>query len=228
MAFSVSYNNNNNKTMDKKRSPYEDWINYGCPALAAFRYSQHSMADYYTVIFDPTLNALFIDINCEYWTMTAIARVDVDAENKKLRITGASCKASNHWPLMNAIHCPRGEGGARFLRRALGYFDDLSLLKTVASVFFGPEWSFVTPIKRGRLHDPELFISSMCKWDESMYSTRQQWGRATAYFDRTDIEGDAATRIQAAFRGWKVRMKYRYSPYNRLGKYVILRDAGFI
>lgn len=220
MAFSVSYN-------DKKRSPYNDWISHGCPAIAAFRYTQHAMADDYTLIFDPTLNALFIDINCEYWTMTAIASVHVDSVAKKLRITGASCKAANHWPLMNGIHCPHGEGNSRFMRRALGYFADLDLLKTVASTFFGQEWAFIMPIKRGRLHDTDLIISTMCKWDDSLYCTKPQWGRATAYFDRTDIEGDAATRIQAAFRGWKVRMKYRYSPYNRLGKYVILRDAGF-
>ena len=34
---------------------------------------------------------------------------------------------------------------------------------------------------------------------------------------------EAAAKIQAAFRGWKVRHMYRYDPYNCLGKYLALK-----
>lgn len=38
-----------------------------------------------------------------------------------------------------------------------------------------------------------------------------------------EIVNRAAALIQAAFRGWKVRHKYRYDPGNCLGKYLVLR-----
>jgi streptogramin lyase len=37
----------------------------------------------------------------------------------------------------------------------------------------------------------------------------------------------AATVIQATFRGWRARMKYRYTPYTCLGRHIILRAGEF-
>ena len=34
---------------------------------------------------------------------------------------------------------------------------------------------------------------------------------------------EAAAKIQAAFRGWKVRHMYRYDPENRLGRHLVLK-----
>lgn len=38
-----------------------------------------------------------------------------------------------------------------------------------------------------------------------------------------EVVNQAAALIQAAFRGWKVRHKYRYDPGNCLGKHLVLR-----
>lgn len=34
----------------------------------------------------------------------------------------------------------------------------------------------------------------------------------------------AAVTIQSAWKGWKVRMKYRFDPRNSLGRHIVLRD----
>lgn len=233
MAVSISYSKKKFTREQWHRSaaigsnPYQDWIRFNRPSKAAFKYTDHRMDDIITVIYDPNLDAMYIDVTSDYWYMTAVARVQVDNDHKRLRITSATCNAADNWPLMNGPGCPNGHGGARFLRRALDYASSLDALGIASREFFGPEWSFVTPIKRGTIFD-SFIINSMHEWDEVLNYNRGPWGKCTAFFDLTRVQASAATKIQAAFRGWKARMKYRYNPYTSLGRYVILHEAGFL
>ena len=219
VSFSIDYRK-------KGKSPYQDWIHFHRPTTAVFKYTQHMFDDIVTVIFDPTLNGLFIYIELEEWTMKATARAIPDDQHKKLRIESATCTATDFWPLMNGSRCPSGVGGARFMRRALGFVRDLDLLNMVARKFFGHEWT-VSRIGRGTLKDPSL-IEEMQDWCDTLWYSKGPWGRVTASFNITSTLEKAATKIQAVFRGWAARMKYRYNPYTRLGRYVVLRDAGFL
>ena len=47
------------------------------------------------------------------------------------------------------------------------------------------------------------------------------WNTILGFYDTTRAE--AATKIQAAFRGWRVRLRLRFCPYNRLGRHVVMR-----
>ncbi len=233
VLFSISYTNRHgqgdrwHKSAQEGSSPYVDWLRLRRPSKAAFKITNHMMDDVYTIIFDPNLNALYIDVNCEYWYMNAVALVQVDMKTRKLRITRASCRAQDEWSALNGDACPNGKGGARFMRKALKFVRDLDVLGIAAKHFFGEHWTFVTPLKRGTLTDDHI-VESMHAWNDCLYYNRGPWGKTTAYFDTTEDEKSAATRIQSVFRGWQARMKYRYNPYTTLGRYVVLRDAGFI
>lgn len=232
-SFSVSYTKHNNTrryiSASKGISPYEDWLRLGCPTQAAFKYSDEKMGNAYTaytLIYDPNLNALYIKIWFGHWIMTATAIIEVHSTSKQLRVQAASCMAKSNWPVTQKT--PIGTGGARFLRRSINHVSGLGILSTVAKEFFGREWSFKY-IRRGTLHDKKI-VDTMHDWYAALFLAYGTWDATTAFYDTTnDATYDAAaTMIQATFRGWKTRMKYRYNPYNRLGKYVALKSAGFI
>lgn len=207
------------------KSPYQDWIRLRRPAPAIFKYTQHMMFDILTVIFDPNINGLFIDVELEEWSMTATAHMIPDTMHKTLHIENAICTAKNLWPFN--LGCPSGTGGARFMRKALGFVRDLDVLRLVAREFFGPDWT-VLHIKRGKLSESSILIEEMQDWHDVLWYPKGPWGKTTASFNTIQTCEKAATKIQAVFRGWKARMQYRYNPYTRLGRYVVLREAGFI
>jgi hypothetical protein len=47
-------------------------------------------------------------------------------------------------------------------------------------------------------------------------------GKMIGYLDHA-IEDKAAIIIQAFFKGWSARIKYRFNPHNRFGKFIIYR-----
>jgi hypothetical protein len=62
-------------------------------------------------------------------------------------------------------------------------------------------------------------------WANYVYDNKGPWGHTVAHYD---FEFNMAAKIiQAVFRGWQVRMKYRYNPHCGLGRHIILREAGF-
>lgn len=232
-VFAVSYTGKYypderwHKSAKEGATPYSDYLSLKCPTKAAFKFTKHMMDDVLTIIFDPNLSALYFDIRCDYWSASAVAIVQVDSATKRLRITAANCKAKDIWPEINGYACPHGVGGARFMRKILSHVSDLDVLGIAARQFFGSQWSFVTPIKRGTIPDMRV-VEAMRAWDFELEYSRGPWNKTTAHFDTTDTEIKAATRIQAAFKGWQARMKYRYNPYTNLGRYVALRHAEFI
>ena len=220
-SFSMTY------SPKKGISPYQDWLRLRRPAPAIFKYTDHMLDNIFTVIFDPNLNGLLIDIELEEWTMKATVRMIPDNMHKTLRIECATCTATNYWPLMNGPGCPSGSGGARFMRKSLGFVRDLDVLKLVARELFGIDWT-VLPIGRGKLSDSSNLIEEMQDWHEVLWYPKGPWGKTTASFNTIQTCENAATKIQAVFRGWKARMKYRYNPYTRLGRYIVLREGGFL
>ena len=232
-SFSVSYTKDYNTrryiSASKGISPYEDWLLRGCPTKAAFKYAEERMVNtytLYTLIYDPNLNALYIKIWFGHWIMTATAIIEVHSTSKQLSVQSASCMAKSNWPVTRKT--PIGTGGARFLRRSLNHVSFLGILSTVAKEFFGREWSFKY-IRRGTLDDKKI-ADTMHDWYDALFLAYCIYGATTAIYDTTKDAQTlaAATLIQATFRGWKTRMKYRFNPYNRLGKYVALKSAGFI
>lgn len=230
MALSISYTPKKNTneawfcSAKPGASPFHDWNRLKRPSKTVFKHTSRCMCDTCIIMYDPDRRLLYIDVTREYWSMTAVAIIDIDHHEKKLAVRGAYCKAVDHWPWLNGEDCPKGEGGARFLRRALQHIHGFNVLRIVARDFFGSDWRFL-PVRRGTI-DPCL-LNVMYELDTYMRYPSGPWGKTTALFDLSLMEERAATKIQSVFRGWKARMKYRYSPYTALGKHIILRDAGF-
>jgi hypothetical protein len=52
-----------------------------------------------------------------------------------------------------------------------------------------------------------------------------KWFHVIGAFDfNEDNRIAAATVIKKFWKGWQVRINYRFSPYNRLGAYLIMRE----
>lgn len=238
MAFSVSYtrpdhwqNERWHRAAPKGISPYDDWIRNGCPSVAAFKYTDQIGRDNLIdnmiwYIYDPNLRALYINFWFDYYIMTAVMTITVDHKNKALCIRDTYCRADDHWPTMNGEGCPNGEGTATLLRKALNWNSNLDPLNKIAAEFFGKEWKFLGVPKKSNKTE-EWIIKEMEYWQDALSYKEGQWDMTIAYFDKSFVE-EAATTIQAAFRGWSARMKYRFNPYTRLGRFVVLKDAGFI
>lgn len=229
MAFCISYSS---KRWDRDRwhrsaatdnTPYDSWKHMGNPTEAAFKYTQHHGDNVAEYVFLPTSGLLSISLRFEYTNLFVEMQVGVDPDAKSIRPKAINCTSNDSWPDMH-YKCPVGEGGGKLLRKALAFYSDVNILETIAKEFFGLDWKFasfpkriprVKPVDRKYLHDKV----------DLLYYNRGPWGKTTAYFD-PELD-HAATKIQAAFRGWKVRMKYRYNPHNRLGKHVIMKYGGF-
>ncbi len=228
MAFSVAYCNNSKR-------PYEDWMtNRHMCSQADFKYREDfsngsSQQGSYEVEYFPAFGILFCMINTlpkdglyDCYVL-AYAKIEVEPVTRKLCVKAATTFMDKKWQAITGSESC-WLNGTGFLRHAIDYYRDvfaIDIFGKMAHVFFGAGWEFL-PMHHGELTDTD--IACMVHWpgwvDFSISS-----GQTVAYYN-CEREA-AATRIQAAFRGWRVRMQYRYSPHNRLGRFLILRSAGF-
>lgn len=236
MAFSVTYTSKHKDVGERSefekycsaaagRTPYMDWFQMGCPTHAAIRYTSHTgeFANHdVQYLYLPSKN--FIEIECSSFTFHIRAELGISVNNvdKHIHIKSVNCTCHNTWPISDGFCF----GGDELFREAIEYCNirDIHILDQMALEFFGVGWEFASPSNCiSYLKDADIIY--LKQWVSKLGGFRNLWDKTIAYFD---LEQDAAaTKIQAAFRGWKVRMKYRYNPYNRLGKYVTMKAGGF-
>lgn len=148
--------------------------------------------------------------------MHAYLGVLVDNATRNIHVKSVDCKCVKH----------NLKGGHGLFRKAIEYYasEQFHILDEIAFEFFGPDWKLTCPAHSIPRVEDSAHIHFR-KWAGMLNNYIGPLSKTIAYFDlKKDL---AATKIQAAFRGWRVRMKYRYNPYNRLGKYVIIRAGGF-
>ena len=225
MAFCISYKES------CAESPYEDWINSGKPETAAIRSCQGVRyvsgvqtpnIDYVLV---PNMDLLRIEVSFLVCGFRATTKVTVDTDNRMVHITEAHCSA---WNSDKSSQAPTGSGSIELLSKLIHFYNKncnnkIGLCDSIAQNIFGNFWR----MSRMPVKDKRLSYSHVERLNDWLYKhnfDRKHTARY-AYYDMTrDI---SAIKIQAAFRGWRTRMQYRYNPYNNLGRFVILREAGF-
>lgn len=197
---------------DSGVSPYEDWIKRGSPQDVCISYSWHGneTADYFVLI--PHLNLIYmyghISMAYDYTAVEAVIKFKADLGNRTIALTGAVCRTPRMAPVW---------GGIDHFRQAT--YDDDDVMWDVMRHLFGYPWTYKygrptfmpkSMMQIGKSYDDECHPPNHTKWNDVIghYGTARR---------------DAAIKIQAAFRGWRVRMKYRYSPYNNLGRFVIMK-----
>lgn len=155
--------------------------------------------------------------------MRAGLGVSVNRETKCIHIKSVHCSSTQCY----SERCSLLGSSDKLFREAIEYYATrhISVLDQIAHVFFEPGWEFTYPNNIPCVEHSE--ISHLKKWEKRLwwFNYSIPWHKTTAFFDpEPDI---AAIKIQSAFRGWRVRMKYRYNPYNCLGQYVIMKAGGF-
>lgn len=203
-------------------SPYEDWVRRGSPEGACFSYATHTneTADYFVLI--PHLDAFYMYVDMDYTTVECMVGFKADRGNRRALLTSAVCKTTNIWPELTGHDELQGGtmwGGIAQFRHAMHATRNAGL-EEVMKYLFGRGWSHAY----GRpAYMPGSMLDVGRAYDERCHRTGQpvRWYDVLGCFDTSRAE--AAVKIQAAFRGWRVRLRYRFSPHNRLGRFVIER-----
>lgn len=215
MPYGVSYTSSYRKYKSCTRTPYDDWINKNKPEVV-FKYSTHGMDEYAHIYFEPMKNLITIEADMEYYYFEVKFTIKIDDEKKKLEIDRFFCKSDNFWPEMFTDGTPNsGSGGISWYKKNIAFLPDFLSLENAIDTFFGSEWKIQIPLTRPLLSD-----TKEVSYDDYFDNYRcGPWDHTIGIFVLN--KNEAATIIQKYYRGWRVRMKYRYDPETRLGKYVI-------
>ena len=220
MAYSICYKES------ILLSPYDDWIKRNKPNLFFIKFIKRNAKEYeYDCIFWPKIGLLKIWVGTSEHEFTVISRVEVQKNRIKILTSKVS---SSRLAIPGYIHgkWKNEHGRTRMAFRMINEYKEMRILETIAHNIFGKEYSFAPDGGNRLLENQE--IMAVLKIIENVVPCKispGSWTLLGAYCDMTNE--NAAVKIQAAFRGWRVRMQYRYNPHNSLGRYVILKEAGF-
>lgn len=221
MAFEIDYSSVNLAT-----TAYADAVRRVRPGmLCGLIYSQHQFADEMTVMLFPKEKMFFIACDFDYWQMRAYCKVDIDEDDKALRVVACACKADNFWSDI-CPETPHGDGGAWFFKRCIDSLQDDLITYAMVS-FFDENWRVIIDTEvtqRVAEAEQEQVVDMMQHLPTVIFHSP----RVLGHFEPDLVAmANAVTKIAAVFRGWKTRMTYRFNPHNRLGKHLVLKFGGF-
>lgn len=209
-------------------SPYEDWVRRGSPEETCIFYATHTNETSDEFLLIPHLDLFYAYVDMDWATVEAAVKFTVDRDKRTVALTGAICRTCNIWPeMMKHLGIPDGAawGGLDCFRGVDAPTDMGDTLRRL----LGPGWKHVYPtsgIEEDEA-DPALPMDVMevarayCEGAKTPQGQPVRWHTVLGLYDTTRAE--AATKIQAAFRGWRVRLGLRFCPHNRLGRHVIMR-----
>ena len=232
--FCVSYSYELDAT-----SPHTDWIARCRPRCAAFTYGKNgypndtSASAWYTYM--PHDGFIEILLNFPWFEIDALLRIQVDEEAKSVCVIEAMCeryctyadegdedqwdgncwfgnlnffrkqlRILGSWPLDDAVKCMFGQSWTAVVGEG-----DASIAKKVAARF--------RPLKNLLCPDNDVNTYFGKYIDKYKYKNIK---KICGMYDLS-LEINAATKIQAAYRGWKARMMYRFDPHTTLGQYYV-------
>jgi hypothetical protein len=200
----------------ERQSAYEDFVAGGSPAdttLAMKRVTSTAPRVFKYLRLDLNTHTLKMwyyvggDIVCDALVELAVARAP-----KRVRVVRLA-------PREMYVSSEDSEGGSR-RRTALRFVSEHASRDIRA--LFGPGWEVEVPEELPTIRNHR----SLAELDQVHADRREDlianmctYSGVLAVYD--SLRAAKATIIQAAFRGWRVRHRYRYDPHNRLGAHVI-------
>ena len=225
MAFSISFSSKRNPYdryyQSCQQKPYENWVSNGKPIGATFMYSEHMIDDVMRIIYIPYHDLIYIDMDLDYYHMTATLMVKITPHEKTINIVKVSCSNVNYWRSLLGNDSPKTKsGGVQVFRNNLYYLEGANILEKISKEMFGDEWTIYLSggaRKVSKYH--EKFARECFSNIKHQYGP---WSKTIGTYDNTIYE-KAAVLIQSVYRGWKTRINLRYNPNNRLGYHIISR-----
>ena len=168
------------------------------------------------IVYMPRERLFFVSMALEYYDFRAAGTVLVD--NKMVKLSEVVCDYEDHWPRDGPPTA--GEGGLDIFLANLVELQNAHIMEKFIGNIFGTGYSFVLS-ESIPTANKECFIKGWEALEKIKYESGP-WDKTIGMFDTTMAE-QAAITIQKHFRGWKDRMRYRYNPNTRLGRYCAMK-----
>lgn len=224
MSYSVVYSNGG-------PSPYEEWLHTFKNDHACMRFIDNKIGAFSSLRSTciPSTQLLYVECELAYWSMEATLRLNICHVQKRVEVIAVSCQSRTYWENFYPS-APIGYGCGAFFQRCLqnihNVLDNVNILQMIVTRFFGEHWQL--DIHKHAKHVTKRDSNEVYERTSFMqYMSPGRSGKVIVYYDLTE-EHEAASVIQACFRGWQARRDYRFNPHTRLGRYLVLRLGEFI
>lgn len=197
---------------------------------ACLLYSCHGVDDCDHFGYSPQNDMFAIRFNHDYYTLKVVGKLTVDRAERIVHIKELTYVSQNEWSVICRIRSSRGtmKGFKKHVDKK--YFDSC-ILKNMVRRLFGENMKINTcsdaknerPMDESDFH--AVFDKNVFNWYyEGIYNhgARISWCKQIVLVPVKKTY--AASIIQAVYKGWKVRMQYRYNPHTRLGKYLLIKN----
>ena len=197
-------------------TPFQHWKEMARPDNAIIIHEGHMTCDEYTFALIPGRKLLYVHLLFEYNEMEAVLAYHLDESTKTMFID--ACTANSDTFDETIVNLPSGIGGADLFERVFTSF--FTSLTSLVDSFFGVDW-------KCELTDDCATRVAQNVFDEIANLTKHtlmnigRMNYTIGVYDNTTEEA-ASSRIAAAFRGWKDRMKYRFDPHTTLGRHLAM------
>ena len=187
--------------------PYEDWRNrYKVEAYIMHRPEHNTFAYAFgskECLFAPKQKLFQLTVPEEFTTSTAVGEVEFNDKAKSVRIVKFAYKymAGEQLHTSSLQDWLQNEFRKDFIQTLF------------IQPMFGDDWKVEYDHNRATIDRISFPIREFILCDPVTFGV----------YDDSVLD-ECAKKIQAAFRGWKARMQYRFSPYNNFGKFLVMKE----
>jgi hypothetical protein len=205
MAFCVSFD-------PVKNNPYHDWIARGRPRDAAFMYDTCISDQLMTIMLLPHHARVHVILDFEYYNMEATIKYKLDG--MRIILISAHCEWSrNEYKYVGGLDM--------FSEYVEDHMKKEFIFDAIVTHFFLDGWSVEMQQDNDSTYtsNQEALIERFTDQLDWRYRFKVKF-KVIGYYDTT-LENACASRIQAAYRGWRVRLAYRFNPMTSLGRFCV-------
>jgi hypothetical protein len=211
------------KPLDSTTTPILEWQRLGYPNNTIFRYFDGVVGGYtvyYTFVpCDLSISSLNIVFITDKYRIEIAMEIYSSSKTKHLFITDSDMEImiSNFYnPILptdtNIFECIKD----------IYTIYNIDLFQTLATLMYGNGYKVIGSLEHHNIKKRANFVvqnqlSSLSK------STTLVPGTMMGFYYQKSLEAAASSKIKAAYKGWKARMKYRYNPFTTLGKHLITK-----